>query len=148
MFVTSCLGRSVVQCPALPTPVRQSAGLLQGSLCVGVSAVSTQAFDGSAATKWLDFGAAGGGSAWLEYRLPPSSAPAAVLRYALTSADDAPERDPRDWALEGRPADDEAGSADAGALLMCMHHDHQQHRPPVSAPLSFKPHFHARVCPL
>lgn len=83
--------------------------------------MAMQAFDGSAATKWLDFGAAGGGSAWLEYRLPPSAAPAAVLRYALTSANDAPERDPRDWALEGLPADDEAGSAGAGAMRACMH---------------------------
>lgn len=80
-----------------------------------------QAFDGSAATKWLDFGAAGGGSAWLEYRLPPSTAPAAVLRYSLTSADDAPERDPRDWALEGLPADEQAGSAGAGVLPTRVH---------------------------
>ena len=83
--------------------------------------MAMQAFDGSAATKWLDFGAAGGGSAWLEYRLPPSTPIAAVLRYALTSADDAPERDPRDWALEGLPADKVAGSAAAGALRTCVH---------------------------
>ncbi len=78
-----------------------------------------QAFDGVTSTKWLDFGAAGGGTAWLEYRLPPGAPAATVLRYALTSADDAPERDPRDWTLEGLLDDGEASGGSAGAAADC-----------------------------
>ncbi|KAK9846350.1 hypothetical protein WJX81_002052 [Elliptochloris bilobata] len=78
---------------------------------------AARAFDGSLATKWLDFGAAGGGTAWLEYILPPGREPAAVLRYVLTSANDAPERDPRDWKLEGLPANDRADDSGAGSWL-------------------------------
>ncbi|GAB7051039.1 GH92 family glycosyl hydrolase [Catenuloplanes indicus JCM 9534] len=45
-------------------------------------------------TKWLVFTATG----WAAYRL---DAPVRVVRYALTAANDAPERDPKDWRLEG-----------------------------------------------
>ncbi|GAA2606701.1 MULTISPECIES: fibronectin type III domain-containing protein [Streptomyces] len=37
-------------------------------------------------------------SAWMQYR---STTAAALDRYTLTSANDAPDRDPRDWTLEG-----------------------------------------------
>ncbi|MBT2387723.1 GH92 family glycosyl hydrolase [Streptomyces sp. ISL-11] len=50
--------------------------------------------DGEPTTKWLDFEKA----AWLEFEL---SEPAKAVRYALTSANDAPGRDPRDWTLQG-----------------------------------------------
>ena len=50
--------------------------------------------DGDPATKWL----ADTPTSWAQYTL---DAPATVVKYALTSANDAPERDPRDWALEG-----------------------------------------------
>jgi predicted alpha-1,2-mannosidase len=50
--------------------------------------------DGSASSKWLTFAPSG----WLQVRL---AHPAAVVRYALTAANDAPERDPRDWTLQG-----------------------------------------------
>lgn len=50
--------------------------------------------DGDAATKWLAFSPTG----WVGYQL---SAPLAVVRYGLTSANDFPERDPRDWQLQG-----------------------------------------------
>ena len=50
--------------------------------------------DGDVGTKWL----AGGRSNWVTYEL---AAPAAVVAYALGSANDAPGRDPRDWALQG-----------------------------------------------
>ncbi len=53
-----------------------------------------QAFDGKAHTKWLHFGAA----AWLQVELPQAARPAA---YALTSANDVPLRDPKDWQLLG-----------------------------------------------
>ena len=50
--------------------------------------------DGSAETKWLVFAATG----WVELEL---AEPVAVVHYALTSANDAAERDPRDWTLQG-----------------------------------------------
>ncbi|MGK5627189.1 GH92 family glycosyl hydrolase [Streptomyces sp. URMC 123] len=50
--------------------------------------------DGEPGTKWLVFAP----TAWLEFTL---SRPAAVVRYALTSANDAAARDPRDWTLRG-----------------------------------------------
>nr|WP_203779371.1 GH92 family glycosyl hydrolase [Actinoplanes rishiriensis] len=50
--------------------------------------------DGNPRTKWLVDTPA----SWARYTL---DAPATVIRYSLTSADDAPERDPRDWTLEG-----------------------------------------------
>ncbi len=69
-----------------------------------------QAFDGNAATKWLTFSEEAGRAAQLEYWLHPGVEPAFVLHYALTSARDAFERDPRDWTLEGLPdGADEAG---------------------------------------
>src|SRR5437762_2429774 len=50
--------------------------------------------DGSDQTKWLDFEPTG----WAELEL---DAPVKVVEYALTSANDAPGRDPRDWTLKG-----------------------------------------------
>ncbi|GHF24941.1 alpha-1 2-mannosidase [Streptomyces mashuensis] len=50
--------------------------------------------DGESATKWLVFDR----TAWLEFQL---SEPVTLVRYALTSANDAPGRDPRDWVLKG-----------------------------------------------
>ncbi|GAA2542043.1 GH92 family glycosyl hydrolase [Winogradskya consettensis] len=50
--------------------------------------------DGNAESKWLVDTPA----SWAQYVL---DAPATVTKYALTSANDAPERDPRDWTLEG-----------------------------------------------
>ncbi len=50
--------------------------------------------DGDPATKWLVDTPA----SWAQYTL---DAPAEVVKYALTSANDAPERDPSDWTLRG-----------------------------------------------
>ncbi|MBC2876665.1 MULTISPECIES: GH92 family glycosyl hydrolase [Streptomyces] len=50
--------------------------------------------DGEPTSKWL----VRQRTAWLEFDL---SEPVAVTRYALTSANDAPGRDPRDWTLRG-----------------------------------------------
>ncbi|MFI0739086.1 GH92 family glycosyl hydrolase [Streptomyces sp. NPDC021100] len=50
--------------------------------------------DGEPSSKWL----VRQRTAWLEFDL---SEPVAVARYALTSANDAPGRDPRDWTLRG-----------------------------------------------
>ncbi|MGW3247326.1 GH92 family glycosyl hydrolase [Streptomyces sp. NPDC001070] len=50
--------------------------------------------DAEPGTKWLVFQPTG----WLEFDL---DAPAKAVTYALTSANDAAERDPRDWTLQG-----------------------------------------------
>ncbi|MEU4242177.1 GH92 family glycosyl hydrolase [Actinoplanes sp. NPDC026619] len=50
--------------------------------------------DGDEATKWL----VDTSPSWAQYTL---DAPATVVKYALTSANDAPERDPQDWTLQG-----------------------------------------------
>ena len=56
-----------------------------------------QAFTADSSSKWLDFGAAGGEPSWLEIILPQ---PRRLTAYRLTSAGDAPERDPSDFTLE------------------------------------------------
>ena len=53
-----------------------------------------QAFDGDKGTKWLTFATTG----WVQAKL---GAPLTVEEYALTSANDVPERDPKDWTLQG-----------------------------------------------
>ncbi|MFF9347785.1 GH92 family glycosyl hydrolase [Streptomyces sp. NPDC014734] len=50
--------------------------------------------DGEPATKWLSFEP----TAWLEFDL---AEPVDVVTYALTSADDHDERDPKEWTLQG-----------------------------------------------
>ncbi|MEU7746951.1 GH92 family glycosyl hydrolase [Nonomuraea sp. NPDC049158] len=56
--------------------------------------VKENLFDGDVNTKWLAFT----GTGWVSVKL---SKPIAVTRYAMASANDAAQRDPRDWALEG-----------------------------------------------
>ena len=56
----------------------------------------TKAFDGQSSTKWLAFAS----TAWLQYAYPAPST-AFVTSYALTSANDSPGRDPRNWQLLG-----------------------------------------------
>jgi hypothetical protein len=60
----------------------------------GAGEVAENLVDGSAQTKWLVFEETG----WVELEL---SEPVAVVHYALTSANDAAERDPKDWTLSG-----------------------------------------------
>ncbi|WP_280879748.1 GH92 family glycosyl hydrolase [Streptomyces pseudovenezuelae] len=50
--------------------------------------------DGEAGTKWLTFAPTG----WVEFDLDK---PAKIVTYALTSANDFDERDPKDWTLQG-----------------------------------------------
>ncbi|MFI9720002.1 GH92 family glycosyl hydrolase [Streptomyces sp. NPDC052396] len=56
--------------------------------------VKENLIDGEISTKWLTFQK----TAWLEFEL---SEPVKAVRYALTSANDAPGRDPRTWTLKG-----------------------------------------------
>ena len=50
--------------------------------------------DGNVNTKWLTFSPTG----WVQVKL---SEPIKVVDYALSSANDAPGRDPKDWTLQG-----------------------------------------------
>ncbi|WP_083972014.1 GH92 family glycosyl hydrolase [Actinoplanes awajinensis] len=50
--------------------------------------------DGDSSTKWLVFSRTG----WAAYQL---AAPTTVVKYSLTSANDAASRDPKDFALQG-----------------------------------------------
>ncbi|WP_055413916.1 MULTISPECIES: GH92 family glycosyl hydrolase [Streptomyces] len=60
----------------------------------GGGEVKENVADGDTSTKWLVFEK----TAWLEFDLCD---PAKAVRYALTSANDAPGRDPADWTLKG-----------------------------------------------
>ncbi|MGH3648011.1 MAG: GH92 family glycosyl hydrolase, partial [Micromonosporaceae bacterium] len=89
---------------------KNTSGVLPGGIpgsiadkVVGVSAsgefseageVKENLNDGDPNSKWLVFTS----TAWVSYQL---SEPVAVNHYALTSANDAPTRDPRDWQLQG-----------------------------------------------
>ncbi|HET6666358.1 MAG TPA: discoidin domain-containing protein, partial [Intrasporangium sp.] len=76
-------------------------GSLLGSV-IGVTAsaqnapgeVAANLADANPDTKWLAFASSG----WVRYQL---ASPAKAVRYSLTSANDAPERDPKDFRLEG-----------------------------------------------
>ncbi|MGW4802062.1 discoidin domain-containing protein, partial [Nonomuraea sp. NPDC004297] len=68
--------------------------VLAGGENASAGEVKENLADTDATTKWLVFAATG----WARYDL---SEPVAVVHYALTSAGDAPERDPRDWELQG-----------------------------------------------
>ncbi|MFI6760384.1 GH92 family glycosyl hydrolase [Micromonospora sp. NPDC050417] len=56
--------------------------------------IAQRVVDHNVSTKWLVFAPTG----WVRVRL---DAPVAIVHYALTSANDAPERDPKNWTLEG-----------------------------------------------
>ncbi|MFC9082104.1 GH92 family glycosyl hydrolase [Streptomyces sp. NPDC057062] len=60
----------------------------------GSGEVKENLIDGEPSTKWLTFAPTG----WVEFDF---DAPVKVVTYALTSANDAAERDPADWTLQG-----------------------------------------------
>ncbi|MFI6930826.1 GH92 family glycosyl hydrolase [Streptomyces sp. NPDC050287] len=60
----------------------------------GGGEVKKNLVDSEPSTKWLTFESTG----WAEFDLDK---PVKVVRYALTSANDVPERDPADWILKG-----------------------------------------------
>lgn len=103
-------------------PVFSSAGRLTGGVCRASgehtngnpTQITQRLFDGSLASKWLDFAGGGAqGSAWVEYRLLPSQDPAMISHYDVISGEDCPERDPADWVLE--VASSTAGSSGTGS---------------------------------
>jgi len=64
--------------------------------------VATNAFDNNPATKWLDYANSypSTRASWLQYEYA-GGLQIAVSNYTLTSANDAPERDPAAWRLLG-----------------------------------------------
>ncbi|MEV7711945.1 GH92 family glycosyl hydrolase [Streptomyces sp. NPDC088270] len=60
----------------------------------GGGEVKENLIDGESGTKWLAFQPTG----WVEFDL---DAPVKIVTYALTSANDHDERDPKDWTLQG-----------------------------------------------
>ncbi|MEV6480011.1 GH92 family glycosyl hydrolase [Streptomyces sp. NPDC051576] len=60
----------------------------------GGGEVKENLVDGESGTKWLTFASTG----WVEFDLDK---PAKIVTYALTSANDYAERDPKDWTLQG-----------------------------------------------
>jgi predicted alpha-1,2-mannosidase len=60
----------------------------------GGGEVKENLVDGESGTKWLTFESTG----WVEFDLDK---PAKIVTYALTSANDFAERDPKDWTLSG-----------------------------------------------
>jgi hypothetical protein len=61
----------------------------------GPAQTAQEAFDGDIKTKWLDFAPQG---SWIQRDYGKS---VIVTEYAITSAEDAPPRDPKDWQLLG-----------------------------------------------
>jgi hypothetical protein len=61
-----------------------------------------KAFDGDPSTKWLDYIVPNGTNnySWIQY-LYPDNGTVVAGQYAITSATDAPERDPADWNFYG-----------------------------------------------
>ena len=58
---------------------------------------AVMAFDGSTATKW--FNANGGNTGWLQFYF--GGPLKTVVRYSLSSANDVPGRDPKNWQFQG-----------------------------------------------
>ncbi|MFF7370654.1 GH92 family glycosyl hydrolase [Streptomyces tricolor] len=65
-----------------------------GAENTGAGEVKENLVDGEPGTKWLTFAPTG----WVEFDLDK---PVRITTYALTSANDYAERDPRDWTLKG-----------------------------------------------
>ncbi|MGC3960998.1 MAG: discoidin domain-containing protein [Verrucomicrobiota bacterium] len=58
---------------------------------------AAKAFDGSTATKWFNGGS--GNTGWLQYSF--GGAQKVVIGYTLTSANDAADRNPKNWQFQG-----------------------------------------------
>ncbi|KAK3127086.1 hypothetical protein QOZ80_7AG0568130 [Eleusine coracana subsp. coracana] len=71
--------------------------------------IATAAFDGVHSSKWEEPDGANG--CWLIYKMPDGQT-CELESYDLMSANDAPERDPMDWVLEG--------SADGGSIWVTI----------------------------
>ena len=80
--------------PGIPGNVTDTVVAMKARGENGPGEVKENLVDGSSDSKWLDFNA----TSWVELEL---AEPVKIVRYALTSANDAPGRDPQDWTLQG-----------------------------------------------
>ena len=80
--------------PGIPGNIREQVVAVTASAENPPSETAERVNDGDVNSKWLAFEPNG----WIRYEL---SEPVAVVHYALSSANDSPERDPRDWELQG-----------------------------------------------
>ncbi|GAA2388595.1 LamG-like jellyroll fold domain-containing protein [Dactylosporangium salmoneum] len=79
---------------AVPGSLRSLVGAVTASAENAPNEAAANVKDGNPSTKWLAFSRTG----WVTYQL---TKPATVVWYSLTSANDAPGRDPRDFTLQG-----------------------------------------------
>ncbi|MBN6546751.1 GH92 family glycosyl hydrolase, partial [Actinacidiphila bryophytorum] len=80
--------------PVLAGSIKDSIAAVTASSDNPPNEIAKNAADEDPNTKWLTFASTG----WVQYQL---SADVTVKKYALTSANDSPERDPRDFTLQG-----------------------------------------------
>ena len=80
--------------PGIPGNIRDQVVAVTASAENAPGETAARLNDGDVNSKWLAFES----TAWIRYEL---SEPVAVVHYALASANDSPERDPRDWQLQG-----------------------------------------------
>jgi predicted alpha-1,2-mannosidase len=80
--------------PGLPNNLRERVVAVTTSGENPPNEIATNLVDGDLGTKWLTFATTG----WAQVKL---SSPLPITQYAMTSANDEPTRDPRDWTLEG-----------------------------------------------
>lgn len=98
-WFTGLIGTRPVGARLIPEPVTQIVASAENP----PNETKEKLFDGSETTKWLAFAQTGFVAAKL-------TNPAVVNSYSLTSANDAPTRDPKDWTLQG--SDDGANWTD------------------------------------
>jgi hypothetical protein len=79
---------------AFPGSLRDQISAVTASAENPPNEVAANLKDGNPSTKWLAFSPTG----WVTYQL---AKPVAVVSYSLTSANDTPGRDPRDFTLQG-----------------------------------------------
>jgi hypothetical protein len=72
-------------------------GTITASSQINEAESKEKAFDNTTATKWLTGGTATG---WIQFQFP-DGIQYVIGRYSIASANDAPERDPRNWTLAG-----------------------------------------------
>ena len=86
---------------ASPPPVIDTTDDLKGTITArgenGSGEAKEKLFDNQKDSKWLDFSPQG---SWVQYTYAAGIA-GRLTGYTLTSANDAPERDPADWQLQG-----------------------------------------------
>ena len=73
-------------------------GDVSGSSEIGIKESTFAVFDGTDQTKWLTSG--GNTTGWIQFEFSDGLA-YSVSGYSITSANDAPDRTPKDWTLQG-----------------------------------------------